>query len=92
MSGVNAHAIFGRAPHLAVTPIAPAWQYQRQRFWAISEPHHLLGPLKSSTGGKTPGCSFALDLCKPELAYLGDHMVSSCEANVTGWIPGILGV
>jgi hypothetical protein len=78
MSGVNAHAIFapGKASHAAQSPLAPAWQHQRQRYWAIPEPHHLLGPLKSSASGKAPGCAFALDLCKPELAYLGDHMVT----------------
>ena len=77
MSGVNAHAIFTHAPQVAHDPYLPPWQYQRQRFWAVPEPHHLLGPLKSGSSTKAPGCSFALDLCKPELAYLGDHMVGA---------------
>ena len=77
MSGVNAHAIFvpAKASQAAHSPLVPAWQHHRQRYWAIPEPHRLLGPLKSSAGGTAPGCAFALDLCKAELAYLGDHMV-----------------
>ena len=75
MSGVNAHAIFAPAPDLAPYCAAPTWQHVRQRYWAVPEPHHLLGPLRDAKFGKS--ASFVLDLCKPEFAYLGDHQVIS---------------
>ena len=74
MSGVNAHAIFTAAPIVERMQAASSVRYQRQRCWAVAAPHHLLGPAQ-------PGrerCSFALDLLKPELSYLGDHQVSTC--------------
>jgi hypothetical protein len=73
MSGVNAHAIFTAAPIVERMQAASSVRYQRQRCWAVAAPHHLLGPAQ-------PGrerCSFALDLLKPELSYLGDHQVGT---------------
>ena len=78
MSGVNAHAVFAPAPVQALRSAAPAWRHVRQRYWATPEPQHLLGPLRGANFGNS--ASFALDLCKPELAYLGDHQVPPCSS------------
>jgi hypothetical protein len=72
MSGVNAHAIF-RAPTAPEEYFhAPSrTHFNMQRHWAIPRPFQLLGTLHTSKDG----CTFALDLRKSELAFLGDHMV-----------------
>ena len=82
MSGVNAHAIFSAAPGIIQAQAASSVQYQRQRCWAVAAPHHLLGPVHAAR----ERCSFALDMLKPELSYLGDHLVSTLlRQNFPAW-------
>jgi len=71
MSGVNAHALFTEAELVAELARPHSWQYRRQSYWPIPTVQHLLGKLQPARDG----CTFAMDLCKSELAYLGDHLV-----------------